>query len=110
MGIRECFTKEGIFDLGQRERENEREEILYVRGKLCAPNYKFNSSHSNFATGDVFFSFFPERKIAILFSSLKSPFVILKVPWSLCLCRQLAAALLKIAGRGNRLLHTKHYK
>lgn len=49
-----------------------------------------------------FLPFFPGRKIAFLFSSLKSPFVILKVPGCLCFCRQLAATLLKIAGGGNR--------
>lgn len=87
---------------GGNGREREREEILYVCGSLCVPNYKFNSSPSYFATVVVFFSFFPGRKIAFLFSSLKLPFVILKVPGCLCLCRQLAATLLKIAGGGNR--------
>lgn len=49
--------------------------------------------------------------MAFLFSSLKSPFVILKVPLCLCLCRQLAAALLKIAGGGNRSApHIKNRK
>ena len=70
-----------------------------------SPHYKFKSSPSNFATADVFFPFFPGRKIALLFSSLESPFVILKVPRCLCLWRQLAAMLLKIAGRGNRSTH-----
>lgn len=80
-------------------------------GSLCVPNYKSNSSLSNFATIDIFFSFFPGRKIAFLFSSLKSPFVILKVPWCLCLCCQLAATLLKIAGGGNHYtLHIKNRK
>lgn len=84
------------------EREGERRgRILYLRGSWCAPMYKFNASHSNFATGDVFPSFLPDRKIAILFSSPKSPSVILKVPWCLCLRRQLAAALLKIASGGS---------
>ena len=96
-------TKEGVFHLGQRMRK--KKEILAVCGRLYVPNYKFNSSPSNFATGDAVFSFFPGRKIALLFSSLESPFVILKVPPRLCLWRQLAAVLLKIAGGGTRATH-----
>lgn len=58
-----------------------------------------------------FLSFFPGRKIAFLFSSSKSPFVILKVPRCLCRRRQLAVALLKIAGGGNRYtLNIKYRK
>ena len=90
-----------------RQTGAEREGTVSVHGRLCASNDKFSSSPSNFATVDVsffffFLPFFPGRKIAFLFSSLKSPFVILKVPRCLCLFRQLAAALLKIAGGGNR--------
>lgn len=62
MGTRECFTKEVIFDLGERERENERERKSFTCVANSAPNYKFSSSHSNFATGDVFFSFFSRKK------------------------------------------------
>lgn len=98
-------AKEGIFRSGQRmrKRKRQRKPSLSVAG--CAPNYKFNTSPSNFATVDVFFSLFPGRKIALLFSSLESPFVILKVPRCLCLWCQLAATLLKIAGAGNRSTH-----
>ena len=104
--ISESFCKGGCISPGTKdEKEKETKEILPECGRLCVPNYKFNTSPSNFATVDVFFSFFPGRKIALLFSSLESPFVILKVPRCLCLWCQLAAMLLKIAGGGNRSTH-----
>lgn len=98
--LRETCTKQGVFDPGQG-RVCVWGGILYARGTPCSKLQMQFEPRQLCNCGR--FLLFPGRKMAFLFSSLKSPFVILKVPLCLCLCRQLAAALLKIAGGGEPL-------